>query len=164
MSFFGEINMSEDKMRGQKRSDTNKKSTADKFAINKRIKSNERGVTCAVIIASSALVAGFCNAALGAGGGIILSFALSVISSDTASQNRSFLSLSQAAMIPCCLLSAIFYGFKDHFSVAEFSPYAVPAILGGITGALLLKRLRPQLVSRLFAALVIWSGIKMILG
>ena len=88
----------------------------------------------------------------------------SIPSSDTASQNRSFLSLSQAAMIPCCLLSAIFYGFKDHFSVAEFSPYAVPAILGGITGVLLLKRLRPQLVNRLFAALVIWSGIKMILG
>ena len=131
-------------------------------ATTKRGDAPPTDFTAKGMIILSAFAAGFCNAALGAGGGRILSFALTALSS-MGNGSRSALALSQAAMIPCCLFSAIFYCFRESLSAQGFFPYAIPAILGGIAGGMLSNRLNPRLINRLFSILVIWSGIKMIL-
>ena len=122
----------------------------------------EFGKGRAVLITLGAITAGFCNAVLGAGGGIVLTLTLGAFCSDRFSDRRALLSTSQAAMIPCCILSCIIYYFQGRLDTTSFSVFAIPALLGGIAGGLLLNRIKSKWIVRLFSALVIWSGMRMI--
>ena len=116
----------------------------------------------AVLCGASAL-SGFCNSVIGAGGGILLSLALLKLARDEIPDRRDVYVNSQAAMIPGCALSCLIYSLNGSLDATGFSLYAIPAALGGILGSLLLTKIKSVWISRLFAFLVIWSGIRMIL-
>lgn len=116
----------------------------------------------AVLVAASTL-SGFCNAVIGAGGGILLSLALLRFARDEIPDRRDVYVNSQASMIPGCALSCIIYSINGSLDTVEFSIYAIPAALGGILGSILLTKIKSTWISRLFAFLVIWSGIRMII-
>jgi uncharacterized membrane protein YfcA len=46
----------------------------------------------------------------------------------------------------------------------SFAVFAIPALLGGAVGSLLMDRTKPQVIGRIFAIFVIWSGARMIFG
>ena len=115
-----------------------------------------------VLLGASAL-SGFCNSVIGAGGGILLSLAILRLARDEIPDRRDVYINSQAAMIPGCALSCLIYSMNGSLDATGFSMYAIPAALGGILGSLLLTKIKSSWISRLFAFLVIWSGIKMIL-
>ena len=115
-----------------------------------------------IAVLLTAVFSGFCNAAIGAGGGIILTFVLATILSDRFSDRRAVLATSQAAMIPGCLLSAVIYAAEGTFDTSNFEVFAVPAILGGALGSFLLGKIKPGWINGIFSVLVIWSGCRMV--
>jgi uncharacterized membrane protein YfcA len=80
------------------------------------------------------------------------------------SDRRQLLIVSQAAMIPGCLLSAAIYSADGVFDTSNFAVFAIPALLGGALGSVLLRKIRPDVIGGIFSALVIFSGFRMIRG
>lgn len=125
----------------------------------------------ALTLGGAAVIAGFCNSLLGAGGGILLSLTMGRVllggananaASNGALDRRDILASSQAAMIPGCALSCLIYAWGGRLDTTSFSVFAIPAVAGGALGAWLLSRIDARWIARLFALLVIWSGIRMI--
>lgn len=117
-----------------------------------------------VFLAAAAVISGLCNALIGAGGGILLSLTLGGLFSDEFPDRRDVYVNSQAAMIPCCILSCIIYAYKGLLDTSGFAVLAIPAALGGALGSIMLPRIRSGAIQLLFAAAVIWSGFRMMLG
>ena len=115
------------------------------------------------VLLGASVLSGFCNAVIGAGGGILLSLAILKFARDEIPDRRDVYVNSQAAMIPGCALSCLIYSINGSLNTVGFSIYAIPAALGGVLGSLLLTKIKSVWISRLFAFLVIWSGVRMIL-
>ena len=98
------------------------------------------------LLALSAGGAGFLSGLLGAGGGIILYFALGALYGRGAKEN---LILSSTAVM--------------FFSVVSLFFYKGNAALGGIFGAFLLTKISSDKLKQLFAVIIIISGILMLL-
>ncbi len=116
-----------------------------------------------IVLLSASTLSGFCNAVIGAGGGILLSLAILKFARDEIPDRRDVYVNSQAAMIPGCALSCLIYSVNGSLNTVGFSVYAIPAAIGGVLGSLLLAKIKSIWISRLFAFLVIWSGVRMIL-
>ncbi|MBQ8408799.1 MAG: sulfite exporter TauE/SafE family protein [Clostridia bacterium] len=117
----------------------------------------------AILLIPIAAISGFCNALLGAGGGILLSLTLGKIYEDTIPDRRDVLVNAQASMIAGCALSAFIYTSRDGLDLDRFSVFAIPAIIGGVIGSILLTKINAKAIGRIFALLVIWSGLRMLL-
>ena len=115
------------------------------------------------MIAIASVISGFCNALIGAGGGIVLSYALSKLAHEDFPDKRDVYINSQAAMIPGCMLSCLIYASRGSLDATGFSIFAIPAAIGGIIGGLLQSKIKSVWIAKLFALLVIWSGIRMLL-
>jgi uncharacterized membrane protein YfcA len=122
---------------------------------------NEKTKKNALILPISAL-SGFCNALLGAGGGILLSVALGALFKNEMNDRREILVNSQAAMVPACFVSCLLYAINGSYSFADIVPYALPSVIGGMIGAMILPRVSSGRIGWIFALFVIWSGIRML--
>ena len=113
-------------------------------------------------LAAAGLLAGFVNGLLGAGGGIIIVFAISKLLSDVLPHKNDIFANALCVMLPVSLLSCFIYGIKGNLSTEGFGIFVIPAVLGGIVGGLLLGKIGAAFLKRLFALLVIVSGIILI--
>ena len=113
------------------------------------------------MLALSSIAAGICNSLIGAGGGIILSFCLNKHFSGDFEDKRNIYVNSQASMIPGCALSCIIYAARGTLKVSGFSLLAIPAVIGGFIGSVLLPKIKTGWLKTAFALLVIWSGYRM---
>lgn len=127
-----------------------------------RLTAREKSVIAAAILGS--IAAGFMNGLLGAGGGIILTFVFSYIFSGRAGVSRSGLVCAMAAILPISVFSLTTYGNIMYFEPGFLLSVIVPSALGGIAGAFVGARIRPVWLVRLFAVLVIYSGVRMLIG
>ena len=109
------------------------------------------------------LGAGFINGLLGAGGGILIVFGLSRLLRGKIRDPRSVYASAIAVILPLSILSAIQYFRQGSLELITLSYLILPAIIGGAVGALLLRRLSPAALSRVFAAVVLLSGITLVL-
>ena len=116
-----------------------------------------------IVVPLVAVASGFCNAVLGAGGGILLSLAMGALISDRFQDRRRLLITTQGAMIPGCIVSCLIYASRGMLDTTSFSVFAIPALIGGAAGSLLLDKIRPGTVNTLFSLLVVWSGFRMLL-
>lgn len=111
-----------------------------------------------VFLGIGAVLSGLVNGFLGTGGGIVLVFALGMLVADDGEDSvRDRFATVIAVIIPLSLVSALMYGNTVDFNAAV--PYIIPGILGGITGGLLLDRIKVGWLKKLFAVMVIWAGI-----
>ena len=108
-------------------------------------------------------VAGFLNGLLGAGGGIPLLIGLRCLFGKKAANGRRFFTTALFVMLPFSLYSVDRYDSLSLFSTEFFIYMAAPAVLGGTLGALLLSRLSTKLLGRIFATVVVLSGILMVI-
>ena len=111
------------------------------------------------LLALGAIGAGFLNGLLGAGGGIILYFVLGALYGRGAKEN---LVLSTTAVMFFCLVSLFFYKGNAALTVGDILRVGIPAAAGGLIGALLLQRIPAHAMKKIFSALIVVSGILML--
>ena len=105
------------------------------------------------------VISGFVSGFFGAGGGVVLIFALSLLIKS--GQKRIF---AQTSLITAtfAIVSAVIYQLKGNLPFESAIKYVLPAALGGALGAFLLAKLKLKLVKRVFALTVILGGLIMI--
>ncbi len=107
--------------------------------------------------------AGFINGLLGAGGGILIVFGLNKLLGKKLEDKRSVFATAIAVILPLSAISAVQYFRQGSLDGIMLSWLILPAIAGGALGGFLLRRLSPRLLSRLFAAVVLISGIVLVI-
>ena len=119
------------------------------------------------LLAAGGLAAGFINGLLGAGGGILAVFLLSKLLRQ--SQNplikldrKDVFANALAIMLPATAVSAFRYMQKGALPLDGAALLILPAIVGGMLGALLLNKMQAQTANRIFSFIVIYSGIAML--
>ncbi|MBE6679253.1 MAG: hypothetical protein E7598_01875 [Ruminococcaceae bacterium] len=113
-----------------------------------------------VYLALGAAAAGFLSGLLGAGGGIVLYFILGALYGRGAKEN---LILSSTAVMFFCVVSLFFYKGNAALDTGNILRVGLPAALGGITGAFLMTKISSDKLKKLFATVVIISGVLMLL-
>ena len=112
---------------------------------------------------ATGLVSGVLNGLLGAGGGIPIVFSLSFLLGDRLRDPRDLYANALCVMLPISAVSCVRYAMAGRMATEGFGIYVIPAILGGLLGGLLLGRLNAALVKKLFGALIVYSGILMMI-
>ena len=123
-------------------------------AMQKTSMKNEK-----ILLLLGALGAGFLSGLIGAGGGIILYFVLGALYGKGAKEN---LILSSVSVMFFCAVS-LFFHKGGSLDLREILRVGIPAAAGGIAGALLLSKIPQKTAKKLFSAVIILSGIIMLL-
>lgn len=108
------------------------------------------------------LAAGLINGLLGTGGGIILVFAISHLCRGTLPDRRDVCANALVVTLALTLLSTLLYIRSGNAPPADLSRFVLPAAAGGLAGGLLLGRITPHALGKLFAVLLVVSGIFML--
>ena len=109
-------------------------------------------------------LAGVVNGLFGTGGGIFIVFLFSQIYAKSKEYDKKdCFSMTIAVTTVFSVVSLFGYLKNGSISPQELSPVIVPAFLGGITGAVLLDKIQLNLLRKIFAGLIIYAGISLIL-
>jgi len=118
-----------------------------------------------LILSSASVMAGIVNGFIGTGGGIILYFTLKLLNKNkTADEMKYIMAMIVASVIPMSIISALIYMLKGTLVYGKLAVYLPAALIGGITGAFLLDKLKFKIIKKIFAVLIIYAGVRMILG
>lgn len=109
------------------------------------------------------LAAGFANGLLGAGGGTIIVFGIASVLGESMKNGNDVFATALCVMLPVSAVSCVFYALRGHINTEGFGYFALPAIIGGAVGGLLLGKVKAGWVKKLFAVLVVISGILLII-
>ena len=132
----------------------------------KKEKQKVKGKKRTGILILGGLCGGVLNGLFGCGGGIAAMLALSKYmpeERDEGERVRRIFATTVLSVIPMSLGSAPVYGTLGAVSMRDVLPLLLPAALGGIAGGLLLSRINTKLLKKLFAALVVWSGLRLMM-
>lgn len=124
---------------------------------------DEIGTHSRIMLMLTGIAAGFTNGLLGAGGGILIVFGMSSLLKNDPDGGRDVFANALAVMMPISVVSVISYLLSGRMLSESFNVYLIPTLLGGLVGGFLLDRLKLPLLKKMFAIIVIWSGIYMIL-
>ena len=106
--------------------------------------------------------AGVLNGLLGAGGGIILVRGAGKVLPRDSRDGRDIFANALCVMLPISAVSAIAYVLQGSVGGIDFTPFVLPALIGGVGGGMLLSVIDTRLLRLIFSALVVWSGFSMI--
>ena len=107
------------------------------------------------------VLAGLINGLLGAGGGILLVRFIGKIVG-TESEGKDVFATALATMLPMSIVSTFAYIIRGSMIEFDIAPIFLPAVVGGVGGALLLNVIDTRLLRLVFSALVVFSGINML--
>lgn len=110
-------------------------------------------------IVLAALSAGVVNGLLGTGGGIILTYLYRKILTDDPKAPYFSAMLS---ILPISFISLFTYDSPYLRDTNLLVSLMFPSALGGIAGALLSERAKARFLEKLFAAVVIFAGVRML--
>ncbi|MBE6687402.1 MAG: sulfite exporter TauE/SafE family protein [Ruminococcaceae bacterium] len=112
------------------------------------------------LLLAGGVCAGFINGLLGTGGGIIIIFVLNKINEKNDPKDN--FASAVAAILPMSLVSAASYLKNGGFDISELGIYVIPAVLGGLSGAFLLCKIKITFLKRIFAGIITYAGINML--
>lgn len=105
------------------------------------------------------LIAGLINGIFGGGGGMIVVPCLKyLLKYETEAAHATAI----AVILPLSVLSGIFYAAFGNFEWQSAVFTTVGVTVGGIFGAVLLKKLSPSPITLIFSALMAVAGVKML--
>lgn len=109
---------------------------------------------------TGSLAAGFLNGLTGTGAGIVFWLLFRIFYGEITKDTFAF---SMSCVLPLSAFSLLTYPMPRDFSLNTLFVILITAALGGIIGALLQEKLKIGLLKKIFACLVIYSGISLIL-
>ena len=113
-----------------------------------------------IIIALCGALIGLINGFFGGGGGMVcVPFLENVLKMKTKYAHATTL----CVIFPLSLVSSIVYIGKNHVDLFTLIIITLGALVGGILGAFLLKKLNSKWVRVIFALLMLGAGIKMVI-
>lgn len=134
------------------------------MSISRSLAPPHAGAATAIFLLLLGALAGFLNGLLGTGGGIAIVYVMRRYYARHASDesDRDAYATALSVMLPISVFSVVHYIRADALDLASFAPMLLPTIAGGVLGGILLDKLKLAWLSRLFALLVLISGIFMI--
>lgn len=108
-------------------------------------------------------LAGISNGLMGAGGGIIIVYGMNYALGESLSDKKDIFANALCVMLPISAVSCICYAIRGDLPINGIGLYSIPAILGGIVGGILLGKIKTDALKKLFAAIVIYSGILLVI-
>lgn len=102
---------------------------------------------------------GLVNGTLGAGGGIVAVPVLKRHGLDTKAAHAN----AVAVVVSITLVSASLYLFKGYVTLNKAWVYMPSGVVGAAVGTLLLKKISPSLLKRIFGGFMVYAGIRMLL-
>ena len=109
------------------------------------------------------LLSGFINGLLGAGGGVLIVLGLRLCLRDKKIDERRFYTTALGVMLPLSAFSVWQYARAGHLAPLSLGKFSLPALIGGALGALLLPHLKTALLNRIFAGMVLISGVLLVI-
>lgn len=103
--------------------------------------------------------AGAVNGLFGAGGGMVL---VPLLIRGKLPDQAAFAS-SIAIILPLCLVSLFIYGRSGSVPWGPSLPYLAGGLVGGLLGGLVFRRVPPRILHRLFGAVILWGGLRLLL-
>lgn len=69
---------------------------------------------------------------------------------------------SIAIIMPMSITSAISYIIKGYVNLQTALPYIPFGIIGALSGIMIMKKVKPKVIKKIFAFVMLWAGIKMV--
>ena len=105
------------------------------------------------------LIAGLVNGVFGGGGGMIV---VPMLTNLLKCKQKLAHATAILIILPLSIVSGLFYAAFGDFNLRVGVPTGLGVIIGGIVGALLLKKLSSKIVVVLFSVLMVAAGVKML--
>lgn len=119
----------------------------------------EKGKKRFFIAAGVGALGGFINGFFGGGGGmIIVPLLIYVLKYERKKAHASCI----AVILPVSVISGIIYLFGGKLNGFNLLPASLGVFIGGIAGALLLKKIKAELLGYVFCVIMAIAGLKMI--
>ena len=108
--------------------------------------------------------AGILNGLFGTGGGIFIVFLLSRIYAKSQEYDqKDCFAMTLSVTLVFSIVSLFGYLKNGSLEAKQLAPIFLPAALGGMTGAFLLNHINADLLRKIFAGLIVYAGISLIL-
>lgn len=107
----------------------------------------------------SGAVAGLVNGFFGAGGGMVL---VPLLIGYAKLDDKQAFSTTIAIILPICLVTIFVYWSRQIFPILEALPYLIGGLGGGLLGGLLFRKVTPNVLHKLFGAIILWGGIRLL--
>lgn len=112
------------------------------------------------VIPLGGLCTGVLNGLFGSGGGMVAVPFLRMGGLDEKESHAS----SVAVLCALSALSAGVYLYRGSMTVSDALPYLPGALLGSLVGAWLMPKIPVKWLKRIFGAIMIYGGIRMVMG
>ena len=101
---------------------------------------------------------GFLNGFFGSGGGVV---AVPVLEKEDCDPNEAH-ATSVALIFILSLVTALFYGFTGNLDYAAAWKFIPWGVIGAISGAIFLKKIKAQLLKRIFGGIITIAAVRML--
>ena len=112
-------------------------------------------------LAVTGAVSGLLNGFFGGGGGMAL---VPLLRGWIGLEDNRTFATSVAVMLPLCAVSAAAYSLRVGLELSAAWPYLLGGLAGGIAAGMSFKRVPPDLLRRAFALLILFGGVRSVLG
>ncbi|CDE19674.1 MAG: TSUP family transporter [Eubacteriales bacterium] len=132
--------------------------------MNEKIALRSEAKKRSMLFALAGILSGIVNGLLGTGGGILTVLFLSKIyAKDSSYSTKDIFAITLCSSVIMSMASLLFYLSSGCFSVSDSALYMLAAVPGGVLGAILLEKLSSKTMKLIFALLVVWAGISMMI-
>lgn len=104
-------------------------------------------------------VVGVVNGMLGAGGGMIAVPLLKKLGLDQKSAHAN----AVAVILPITVLSAVLYLIKGYVDISQSFNFIPTGILGSLLGTVIIKKISPVWLKRIFGGFMVYAGVRLLL-
>lgn len=132
--------------------------------MNEKIALRSEAKKRSMLFALAGILSGIVNGLLGTGGGILTVLFLSkTYAKDSSYSTKDIFAITLCSSVIMSMASLLFYLSSGCFSVSDSALYMLAAVPGGVLGAILLEKLSSKTMKLIFALLVVWAGISMMI-
>ena len=103
---------------------------------------------------------GLVNGLFGGGGGMVV---VPLLTRWCGVEEKKAFATCVAVIFPFCLLSAAIYLFRTDFDLLTALPYLMGGLAGGFVGGKLMDRVSVVWLRRIFAAFLLYGGVRYLL-